>query len=375
MSVGPMETEGTRSPLERFVRDYVEAAGGVWDEIEPQVYDVMLPAATQEGEGEPGVLRLAFDPEALPEHPQAQLASFGTPLVDRLLQDALEQGRCAELYLLGLNLQPHQLPQRLARAVTLTDPAARGEPLPLEIQRLRAMLFPQVVFWFEATFTSDQKEQEVLPLAVDLHHGRQVRHLEQLLDPSRLGDRFSPPLPEVHGLDRGAAYLLAREQIVRTMTALANTRARELAERLDRQAARMSKYYDDLAAELEDQRRRAAARGDEDAKFAARREALARERELRIAELRRKNALSVRLRLLNLLVIRQPKLLVHAVAHPATGAPLPLELVFDPLVEAVEAPPCPVSRRPSFELHRQRSALVCPACVTASTPLRKHKPR
>ena len=87
------------------------------------------------------------------------------------------------------------------------------------------------------------------------------------------------------------------------------------------------------------------------------------------------NALSVRLRLLNLLVIRQPKLRVHAVAHPATGTPLPLELIFDPLVEAVEAPPCPLCQRPSFELHRQRSALVCPACVAVSTPLRKNKPR
>ena len=29
-------------------------------------------------------LRLAFDPEALPEHPGTQLASYGTPLVDRL---------------------------------------------------------------------------------------------------------------------------------------------------------------------------------------------------------------------------------------------------------------------------------------------------
>jgi hypothetical protein len=375
MSVGWLEAAGTRTPLEQFVRDYVEAAGGVWDEIEPQVYDVMLPAAADGGGGEPGVLRLAFDPEALPEHPQAQLASFGTPLVDTLLQEALERGRCAELYRLGLNLQPHQLPQRVVRSMKLVDPAARGEPMLLEIERVRALLFPQVVFWFEANFTSDQQEQEVLPLAVDLHYGRQVRHLEQLLDPAGLGERFSPPLPEARGIDRSAAYLLAREQIVRTLAALSNTRARELAERLDRQAARMSKYYDDLAGELEEQRRRAAARGDEDSKFAARREALARERELRISELRRKNALSVRLRLLNLLVIRQPKLLLQAVARPAQGSPLPLDLIFDPLVEAVEAPPCPVCQRPSFELHRQRSALVCPACATVSPALRKNKPR
>jgi len=31
-------------PLEQFLRDYAEASGGMWDEIEPQVYDLMLPA-------------------------------------------------------------------------------------------------------------------------------------------------------------------------------------------------------------------------------------------------------------------------------------------------------------------------------------------
>jgi hypothetical protein len=134
---------------------------------------------------------------------------------------------------------------------------------------------------------------------VDLHHGRQVRHLDQLLDPVHFGDRFSPALPEAAGISRVEAYRLAREQTVRTVAALANTRARELAERIDRQAARMSKYYDDMADELEEQRQRAAAKGDESDKYTSRREALARERELRITELRRKNALSVRLRLLD----------------------------------------------------------------------------
>ena len=34
------------SPLESFLREYLETTGGVWDEIEPQVYDVLLPAGT-----------------------------------------------------------------------------------------------------------------------------------------------------------------------------------------------------------------------------------------------------------------------------------------------------------------------------------------
>ena len=85
----------TRSPLEDFVRDYVETTGGVWDEVEPQVYDVLLPSADSRPHGDAGereILRITFDPEALPEHPGSQLASYGTPLIDRLLADALRRG-------------------------------------------------------------------------------------------------------------------------------------------------------------------------------------------------------------------------------------------------------------------------------------------
>src|SRR5438552_11880048 len=129
-----------RSPLEEFLRDYAEVCGGLWDEIEPQVYDLML--APSSVDAEPEVVRVAFDPEAIPEHPGAQLASYGTPLVDRLLADALERGRFARLYLIGLNLAPHDLLGRVRRALTLpADTSLREE-------RRRPLHFAQAVFWF-----------------------------------------------------------------------------------------------------------------------------------------------------------------------------------------------------------------------------------
>src|SRR6266498_3306901 len=136
------------SPLEEFVRDYVEVTGGVWDEVEPQVYDVLLPLA--DGTGDRDVVRIAFDPEAVPEHPGAQLASFGTPLIDRLLGDAVERGRFARLYVIGLNLNPHDLSGRVRRALTRPSGAT------VRIERVRALHFPQAVVWFQATFVSDQ---------------------------------------------------------------------------------------------------------------------------------------------------------------------------------------------------------------------------
>src|SRR5712691_1883298 len=109
MATDLSEPPAQRSALEGFVRDYVETIGGAWDEVEPQVYDLLLPAEESEEPklAEPVVARVTFDPEALPEHPGSQLASFGTPFVTGLLTDAIGRGRTAELYLVGLNLTPH----------------------------------------------------------------------------------------------------------------------------------------------------------------------------------------------------------------------------------------------------------------------------
>ena len=38
----------SRTVLEDLLRDYVESSGGAWDEVEPQVYDLLLPASPSE---------------------------------------------------------------------------------------------------------------------------------------------------------------------------------------------------------------------------------------------------------------------------------------------------------------------------------------
>jgi hypothetical protein len=52
----------------------------------------------------------------------------------------------------------------------------------------------------------------------------------------------------------------------------------------------------------------------------------------------------------------------------------PLELVWDPLTEALEAPPCPTCGRPTyaFDLTRQ-GHLICPACQDQATDMPTRK--
>jgi hypothetical protein len=349
------------SPLEAFLRDYAEVVGGLWEEVEPQVYDLMLP-----DDGGAEMVRVAFDPEALPEHPGAQLASFGTPLVDRLLADAVARGRAAALYLVGLNVSPQGLSAQVGRALK----SAAG--VELRLARTRALHFPQAVFWFEATFISDQKEQEILPVAVDLHYGRQVRHLDRLLDHARLSESPWSPLPEVRhgGLARG--YRFARDRVVRTVSALANARGRELTERVDRQVARMARYYADLRTEAAEQVERARTRGADLAPLAARREALEREEQVRTAELRQKASLRVQLRMNNLLIVHQPKLWLEATVSGPRSLTGRLEMVWDPLVEALEAVACPACGQPTFVLEvAPPGRLACPACISPASPPRR----
>jgi hypothetical protein len=132
MLVPVLPSSQVASPLERFVVDYVETVGGVSEGIEPQVYDLLLPPSEANQAEE---LRIAFDSEALPEHPGAQLASYGTPLVDRLLRDALARGRFAELFLTGLNLQPYGVEELAARSLQVPP------GFQLAVFRRRSLLF------------------------------------------------------------------------------------------------------------------------------------------------------------------------------------------------------------------------------------------
>ncbi|MFI5378612.1 MAG: hypothetical protein ACHRHE_04890 [Tepidisphaerales bacterium] len=334
-------------PLERFLRDYTELRQGAWDEIEPQVYDVLM---------DEEVLRVTFDPEALVEHPAAQLASAGSPLVDRLLADARQRWSFARLHRLGLNLHPHNLEARLRRTIALADKQT------LQLDRVRPLNFTQAVYWFTAEFISDQREQEVLCVGADLHHLREVRHLDRLLDLNQLSDAPVELYADARRASTSAGYRLARDSAVRTLGTLANTRAREIAARVDRQAGRMQRYYDQLLAELDERARR---EGDTEAesRLASRKEAVVRERQLRIAEVRQKGELRVRLELTNLLLIQQPKLLMHATLaeHQQSAA---IEIVWDPLTDAMEAVACPKCRRPGFAFRFEpRAGLGCADCV------------
>src|SRR3990172_1221788 len=107
-------------PLEKLLLEYVDAVGGVWQDVEPQVYDVMLPASVTAQLDLPArdeMIRIAFDPEAVADYPDVHLMAFGNPLLDRVFEHAQSLGRSSRIYLTGHNLSPHDLPSLLRRGL------------------------------------------------------------------------------------------------------------------------------------------------------------------------------------------------------------------------------------------------------------------
>jgi hypothetical protein len=340
-------------PLEQFLIEYVDAVGGLVDEIEPQVYDVLLPdVATPQ--------RIVLTPDALPEHPSAQLLTFGSTLLDDLLARAHTRGQIGVAFLDDVHLTPHALAQRITRDIILP------ESITLRVESTRALYVTHSIFWFEATFFGDEKEQALYPLALDRYYNRQVRYLDELLTSERLAETRRWAFADAPAVSPAQAYLAARDAVTRTVRAEAHARQQDAHRRLVMQSERMKRYYADLRAELDERIAKAQTRGDEVESLRARREALDLEERVRLDELARRARVRVELRLVNLLHIKIPRLFLHtrptakqwATLHPAS-----LTLTWDPLIEKTDALVCPHCQRPTFELRVNRQGVLhCGEC-------------
>ncbi len=125
-----------------------------------------------------------------------------------------------------------------------------------------------------------------------------------------------------------------------------------------------------LREEVGEQSPRGADPGTIAARAAERREAIDREERPRIAELRQKSAVQVRVKLASFMVVNQPKLRISAVVSNKSGLSAPLEAVWDALTDAIEPIPCPSCGQPTFAFRLERNGLVCASCPPARHAIR-----
>jgi hypothetical protein len=350
-------TARTLSVLETFLRESLDAAGGAWDEVEPQVYDVLWPDADEP-------VRLAFDPEALPEHPDAQLMTFGSPVLDQLLERTHARARVGLAYLDVAPPAAETVAAQVRRELRLPDQAA------LRLDTGRPRYVTHTVFWFEATYAGDAREQVLYSAAIDRYYGRFARHLESVLDDRRLADGRLWAHPDAPSLPLGRAYEMARDRVLRTVAAEAAGRSRAIRAASGRQSERTVRYFADLRAELRERLEKARGKGDQAESLRLRLEAVDREEAVRLEDLRRKAALRAELRMRNMLHLKAPRLFLAAQIVTGGRGParaIPLTLTWDPVVGKLDAVACPHCGQPAYEFRLTAHAeLRCPGCAGAT---------
>ena len=337
-------------PLD-FVLRWIDATGGLAEAAGPELFEVASAAPLA---GFEGLSAVTGDIETAREQPGVELASPGSPLVDAVAREDRGAGRAARVFVVGLDAEH---PGDPARAFRFGDAA-------VAVVSVRAYEHRLALFAFHLVFESDEREEDVVEVGVDLGNGRVLRRAAEAVLAASWSEERLEAWPLAPLIPIATAYESACEELRHRTSATVTARQAELERLFRAEAARIARYYDDLAEEI------ASARTERTpAEVAERVAATRRERERRVAELSDKYRLRVQASLATLLVAVQPKTHVALRVVPRKGAAAEMTVVWDPLLGAYEAADCPGCGRPGFEFvvapgeGRVRCGLCPPAAV------------
>ena len=341
--------------IEPFTVTAIEGLGGAVEKRADGLYTILWPA---EDMAELEARQLAFDPEVIDEQPDAELITFASPTLERIVQRATASGRVARAF---LNATPNISPgmaERLARSYRFRDASWTAEAG-------KAWWLPVGLFLFRVRYLSDAREEDLVEVGVNLADGRILRRLAEAME--RWGLSPDPPeaWPMMAELPASGAYAVARAELERKILSPLGRRRRELESRLARESGRAAAYYDELIRELQEQQDSLPADDPGRASLESKLRAIRLEREGRLAELRGKYRLEAEVALLSVLRLSLPRVVflgrLTGKRHAAE-----LALVWDPVEQAGEPARCQRCGGLTYELGLHRSGVVaCFPCLDA----------
>ncbi len=353
-----------RSPgnLEAFTLSAVELLGGAAEARTSGLYTALWPVS---GSAHLEIRQLAFDPELIDEEPEAELVTFGSRVLEELVDRAAASGRVAQAFLNTAVSASRNTVDRLMRSYRFRESAWITEGG-------RPWWLPAGVFLFRVCYLSDAREEDLVQVAVSLVDGRTFRRLDVALD--RYGFAADPAgaWPMLAELPVWDAYAVARRVLEQKLISPLGLRRRELAERLARDSGRAAAYYDELIREREEQRGTLSPETPERAQVESQLVTLRLEREGRLGELRSKYRLRAEVSLCSLLRLYLPRVVFDGRLTSKRGEAT-LSLVWDPIEQTGEPVRCTQCCALTYDVGLRGSRTVaCPHCLDAlASPSRR----
>jgi hypothetical protein len=317
--------------LRAFVVGCLQSAGGVVEFPEYGLAEALLPDSVAPTFGGRTFLRVAYDPEVAREHPDAELAVYGSEFLDRLVNLATQSGLATVRHIYVDRLEVTRVAERLTEQFQFVS--CRPS---LDYSAIRS--FSYLLFHFKLVYLTDEREEAFHSVLVNLNTNRPVEDAERFLQlaapaPSRQIVCPEEPVCSVQAAYRTACAFL-KQQAERTFRA----KQEESRRQMEIDLRRIETYYNDLREESE---RRLERSGDPDRADALRHriQTYEVERERRKKELEDKYSLRLQARLTGAALYAQPKI-VNAVRVTHRDRWFPVRFVWDPLLKAFEPPLC-----------------------------------
>lgn len=343
--------------IQEFITNVLKSCGAVVEQTDYAIAEVLLPEHLAE-HFHASHLLLAFDYEVACETPGSEFVTFGSDLLDKVVDLALSLGRIIECHVPVRILQPpDNLEEKFANAIEFKKcrkPVLK-EWFPLEHIYYR--------FNFRCIYRYDEKEEEIRPVLVDMHSGRQDAEVQGLLPELEkivAVESRQRILPEAPVISQDEAYFRAcmavKSQIGKTINRIEESQK----QLLEKELAKVTRYYDNTVRDL--QRRLANTLDTKRAEHLKRQiEATQADKKLRQQDIRKKFAVRADVSLDSMVIYHLPKIIAVFEIQQRNDI-FTFAGKFNLVSRQFETPLCPSCGLPATSLERMGGKLHC-GCI------------
>jgi len=305
-------------------------------------------------------LKFIFDHNLATQYPEAEFISYGNPDLDILINLASQKGFITRWYLNGLKTTTGYLSEKVAHKVKFYD---------CKVKYLLDILerFSYCLFNFKISYLSDDKKEEIKPVLVDRFSTGVNTKLLEVLNSLSIGTTC-----EFRGMSEGEispveeVYQSACDWIKNDISSSIEEMKKGILKRLSKEIRRVENYYSENEVEIKQKLSKTGLSNERREKLKQKLKINAIEKERKILDLEEKYKLKVKIKLLNLALIYQPKIKCK-LEIIGKGNRFYFNVFWNPVFKDIEEPFCMKCKSPSYEMSFNADfGLICPTCYSSS---------
>lgn len=271
----------------------------------------------------------------------------GSFLLDHLMEESLSRGRSAEWHLWAT----------IKKTLTLEDVIRKidfhgARPQNLDV---KFAYVPHVLFHFQVSYVSDDKQEEIVPVFIHPFLGRALPFAPYESAMPAQGNELNlvelplPPVESVYEAAKTVVPFLTEEKRM-----IYQEREQK---RLGRESRRVRNYFSSVRKDMAQRLDREGLTEERKASLSTKIRALNMEEKRKLADLEEKHRLLVQVRLVNAAVIHVPQIRAEvSIQGRGLAEPAVLTIFWDSILKETLIPACPVCRQ---EMTR---VSICPRC-------------